>query len=226
MAKSRVNPPVHAESGRDQRDQNGEEKATEGIDFPVVLMGRGLGRFGTPLSLVSACVHHTLLLFLFRSQPCLRRALSEQMAKRDGCRVKVLLPNQPPAVFKNKDCCSLYQCRNSCLSNSLLQTVILCITGTHIWRYNKITITQFLIKYLQQPSALMGGGVGGLGVFLTLLEKSEFPARNPHCSEQSLHHQVLEGNLSLWLYHVSYENKKKMLVTQKQSKTSFAIASA
>lgn len=72
----------------------------------------------------------------------------------------------------------------------------------------------------------MGGGVGGFGVFLTLLEKSEFPARNPHCSEQSLHHQVLEGNLSLWLYHVSYENKKKMLVTQKQSQTSFAIASA
>lgn len=187
-AKSQGGPPMHGESGTDQRDQKGEEKGTKGVDFPAVLMGRGLRRFGTPLLLVSSCVHHMLSLFLLRSQSCLRHALSEQMAKHDGCRVKILLPNQPPAVFKNKDCCSLYQCRNSCPSNSLLPTIILCTTGTHIWRDNKINITQFLTKYLQQRSAFMGGGVGHFGVFLRLLEKSEFPARNSHCSEQSLHH--------------------------------------
>lgn len=33
--------------------------------------------------------------------------------KHDGCWFKIFLPNRPPAVFRNKECCSLYQSKNS-----------------------------------------------------------------------------------------------------------------
>lgn len=48
----------------------------------------------------SVCMHCPLFWCQLRAQACFTCALSEQMAKHDGCWVKTLLPNQPRTVFR------------------------------------------------------------------------------------------------------------------------------
>lgn len=114
-------PCTEGQTGVTSEEQDKLPKAT---DFNTALTCRGLrelGWWGT-----SVCI---------RCTPCsywgvnLVQGFVLADGKHDGCRVKIFLPNQPRAVFKNKECCSLYQSKNSCLSNSFCQTIILYVSG-------------------------------------------------------------------------------------------------